>query len=313
MIHAAEAWSLALLAVAPMILSACGAPAAVPGGALEVSAEPAPPPAPDDALGGRLFDRWYQGKDFAPDDAKTPHIDGRGGPFGNGALPRLDRAPWANDGGHDYRLKNLFGWDLRGSEGISGPRYQNKKYVLQRNLLAGKEPLDALIDLLDRGGADMPAYGGVLSPDELRALAAFILGVRDGKLPHPDGIWALSESAPGHYALRPGGDPARGARIVRERCAGCHGEDGTKLLFDDGAHSLGSHARQKAYEDWLKILNGQPGVEMGRQVRGADGREMAEEILDILAALCDRAAFPRGAASAEDVPDGDPRCGPYLR
>jgi mono/diheme cytochrome c family protein len=137
--------------------------------------------------------------------------------------------------------------------------------------------------------------------------------VRDGALPHPDRIFELRAGSPGNYALRPGGDPARGKRIIAERCAGCHGADGTELTFDGGEFSLGSHARQKAYEDWLKIMNGQPGSTMGRQLRGASGEEMAKELLDILAALCDRAAFPRGAATGKDVADADPRCGVYLR
>jgi hypothetical protein len=52
---------------------------------------------------------------------------------------------------------------------------------------------------------------------------------------------------------------------------------------------------------------------MTRQVKSTDGPGMAKEILDILAALCDRKAFPPGKAKAADVPNGDARCGPYLR
>jgi hypothetical protein len=52
---------------------------------------------------------------------------------------------------------------------------------------------------------------------------------------------------------------------------------------------------------------------MGRQVRGASAASMIRELLDLFAALCDRRAFPRGAASGPDVTDGDPRCGAYLR
>ena len=39
--------------------------------------------------------------------------------------------------GHDYRLKNLFGRDLRGGQGIYGASYQKKPYVLAQNLLEG--------------------------------------------------------------------------------------------------------------------------------------------------------------------------------
>src|SRR5690606_15940608 len=102
-------------------------------------------------------------------------------------------------------------------------------------------------------------------------------------------------------------------QLYAKRCAGCHGPGGTKLLLDDGEYSLGSHARQKAYEDWLKILNGQPHTKMKRFLEGASGVELGQEVLDLLAALCDRAAFPVGDATEPDVAEGDPRCGDYLR
>lgn len=70
-------------------------------------------------FGGRLFDRWYDeiDADFVPDDSKTPEVDGRGGPNGNGTVNGADGRPIANTG-HDYRLKNLFGWDMRVAPGV---------------------------------------------------------------------------------------------------------------------------------------------------------------------------------------------------
>ena len=61
--------------------------------------------------------------------------DGKGGPFGNGTLPRADGQPLLNDAGHDYRLKNFFGWDLQGASGIYGPDYAAKSYVLPIDLM----------------------------------------------------------------------------------------------------------------------------------------------------------------------------------
>ncbi|WP_437316545.1 hypothetical protein [Sorangium sp. So ce385] len=219
----------------------------------------------------------------------------------------------SNDAGHDYRLKNFFGWDLKGREGIYGPSAMAKGYAVSRNLLGGRETQEELVLLFTKGDREIPAYGDVLTPPQIEAMAAFVTGVRDGALPHPDQIFTVKPPAQGHYALLPGGDAARGKAHIKERCTSCHGDDGTKVLFDDGAYSLGSHARQKAYEDWFKILNGQPGSPMERQVRGSTGKEMAQEILDILAALCDRGAFPPGKATAKDVADGDGRCGAYLK
>lgn len=268
----------------------------------------------DDALGGRLYDRFYDGEGFSPDRSSSPgNADGQGGPFGNGTLPGRDGQPLLNDAGHDYRLKNLFGWDLRGAQGIYGARFQNKATVVDRNLLDPEADLEEIRGLLRDGSEVVPAYGSVLDASELDSLVAFVGGIRDGRLPHPDRIWTLSEGTPGNYRLVAGGDPEHGKELFADRCAGCHGKDGTKMLFDDDEYSLGSHARQKAYEDWLKILNGQPHTKMKRFVKGADAAELGQQVLDLLAALCDRAAFPLGAATHADVPDGDPRCGSYLR
>jgi cytochrome c553 len=317
-------------ALAASLFAACAAspvPPAADAPGIDASTTPvasdvaAPTPAgpvPEDELGGRLFDHLVRGgssvQGFEPDASKTKGTaDGRGGPKGDGTLLLGTGAPLLNDAGHDYRLKNLFGWDLRGKEGIYGPKYMNKSFVVSKNLLAGKESKAELAALLEKGDAEIPAFGPVLDAASRDAIAAFVIGVRDGALPHPDSIFELREKTPGNYALRVGGDVARGKTIFAERCAKCHGSDGTGMYFDDGEYSLGSHARQKAYEDWAKIVSGQPDSAMTRQVKGATGKAMAQEVLDVLAALCDRTAFPRGKASKDDVADGDARCGAYLK
>jgi mono/diheme cytochrome c family protein len=267
--------------------------------------------APDDALGGRLYDRFYDGESFRPDRADTPEPDGLGGPFGNGTLPGGKGTPLPNTG-HDYRLKNLFGWDLRGPRGIYGPDFQNKDFLAGVDLLDEDLTPDALERLLRDGSERVPAYGKVLQGD-FEALLAFVTAMREGRLPRAERIWTLSKGTPGSYRLVEGANPERGKELFAERCAGCHGRDGTKFLFDGGEYSLGSHARQKAYEDWLKILNGQPHSSMKRFVEGTGAAELGSQILDLLAALCDRSSFPVGSATKPDVPDGDPRCGSYLR
>lgn len=267
----------------------------------------------DDGRGGRLFDRFFAKTTFTPDDKKTPgQADGQGGPFGNGTLALADGKPLLNDVGHDYRLKNFFGWDLRGQEGIAGPRYQNKPGIVATNLLITQRPAEDLKAWITRGSDVLPAYGSVLSAEEIESLIDFIVATRDGRLPRPEAIWALSEGTPGNYRLNAGADVARGHELYADKCSGCHGDDGTRISFDGGEYSLGSHARQKAYEDWFKIVNGQPGTKMVRFVEG-DGKAMAQQTLDLLAALCDRTKYPRGAATGTEVPDGDPRCGSYLK
>jgi mono/diheme cytochrome c family protein len=267
----------------------------------------------DDGLGGRLIDRFYDKETFAPDDKKTRGLaDGKGGPFGNGTLALVDGKVLLNDGGHDYRLKNFFGWDLRGADGIYGPKYQNKKDVQPFSLLASTKSPAEITALLSKGEGTLPGYGSVLSAADIDAIVGFVSAVREGRLPGPERIWALSEGTPGNYKLNAGADPERGKKLIADRCSGCHGDDGTDMLFDGGEYSLGTHARQKAYEDWFKILNGQPGTKMKRFVEG-DAQTMGAEILDILAALCDTKAFPKGKATGTDVAPGDPRCGSYLK
>lgn len=234
----------------------------------------------DTARGGRLYDKWT--------------------------------AETKRDGAEIARMKDLFGWDLRGQKGLYGPEHMNKKAALPIDLLAWEGDVAAIAARLARGGDGVPAYAPTLTQDELESVAALIVAMRDGELPRADQVITLTTPAAKGYALASGGDAAHGKELFSARCAGCHGPDGTKRLLDDGAYSLGSHARQKAYEDWFKILNGQPGTRMGRQVKG-DAKAMRKELLDLLTALCDRTAFPKGDAKADDVPDGDPRCGAALR
>ena len=81
----------------------------------------------------------------------------------------------------------------------------------------------------------------------------------------------------------------------------------------DETESVGTMARTSAYEIWFKIQNGQPGTKMERQVSEASGAENSRAILAIVAALCDRTAFPPLSGQSKDVSEGDLRCGPYLR
>src|SRR5690606_26344645 len=115
----------------------------------------------------------------------------------------------------------------------------------------------------------------------------------------------LSADAPKHYVLNEGADVGNGARQYARLCAGCHGETGDAMAID-GTLTLGSFGRMNAYEGWLKVVNGHPGSPMGRQSTDA------KVILDLFAALCDRSAFP-AKPGAEDVADGDARCGAYLK
>lgn len=268
----------------------------------------------DDARGGRLYDNWRAEKEladsFVPDSAKTPELDGKGGPNGNGTLSSGSGQPLANTG-HDYRLKNLFGWDLRGTEGIYGPAFQKKAYALPHNLLTDTRSPDMLHAWLSEGDASLPAFGQVLSEADITDVVAYLVKTRQGELARPQNLFRLEAAAPKSYALLGGGDALRGRERYASSCATCHGNDGTELRIDE-TESLGALSRSSGYEVWFKIVNGQPGTAMERQLTEPSGAAQEGAILDLLAALCDREAFP-ALAGASDVPDGDPRCGSYLR
>jgi len=272
------------------------------------------------AFGGRLFDMWYDEieESFIPDDPDTPGVDGQGGPHGNGTLNGADGEPIENTG-HNYRLKNLFGWDMRGDAGIYGREHQAKPWVLQTGPLSPQHAgatRGFWVAALTNGnwGLGIPVYGDVLLPDEIGALVDFMLAVRDGQLPHPDDLYALSGEAPKGFILAPGGDAERGHRFYAAQCAECHGEDATKIIFDNGEQSLGQHARHYGYAIAMIALSGEPGSEMGAELSlNLTATEQTSALLDLLAALCDRERYPRGAGTDPEVPDGDPRCREYLR
>jgi mono/diheme cytochrome c family protein len=275
---------------------------------------PAPHGGPDDARGGRLYDDWRVEKglqeSFVPDVSKTRALDGKGGPHGNGTLDDANGKPIPNVG-HDYRLKNLFGWDLSGAEGIYGAAYQGKSYVLRHNLLTDKRSAGELRAWLARGDESLPAFGQVLDDTDLDDLVAYIVKTRDGILARPASIFTLDRRAPNRYVLAPGGDPGRGRDRYAISCADCHGDDGRNMTIDE-TQSLGTLSRSSAYEVWFKMLNGQPGTDMRRQILDPKGTEQEQAILDVLAALCDRKQFP-AMAGAKDVRDDDPRCAGYLK
>lgn len=300
------------------ITQGCGKPATTESTEVPETAsgaeQKAPPMTPEE-LGGRLFDNWYAelGVEFVPDDPKTPELDGKGGPNGNGTLPSRDGTPMANPG-HGFRLKNLFGWDLRGAEGIYGEGHLAKGHVLVPDLLKNVESRETWVERLTKGEDAIPAFGQVLSAAQIDAIVTFLVAVRDGTLPQPADVFALTTKEQGHYTLAAGADAARGHEIFAQTCAHCHGTDGAKFAIDDGKYSVGSQLRQKAYETWLKTLSGQPGTPMHGQIEATLTREQKAAVLrDLHAAACDRTRYPKGPGSEPDVADGDARCGAYLR
>lgn len=262
------------------------------------------PEGADDARGGRLYDKWFKESASGFEPGKS------GGARNDGTLINA-AGDVVDPSGHSYRLKNLFGWDMRGAEGIYGPAYQNKPYVLSKNLLAQTQSEEELVAWLRAGDEELPALAEVLDDAALRDLASFIAKTQRGELPGPDKFFTLSADAPKNYVLVTGGDADAGKPAYAESCAHCHGDDGTSIPIDETL-SLGAFMRTKAYEGWFKVINGHPGTAMGREIDFASADEAAATTLAIIAALCDRGTYP-ALAGQSDVADGDVRCGDYLR
>jgi mono/diheme cytochrome c family protein len=312
------ATTLAWMCLLGAACAACAAPTPPIPNYPALPARPAAQqPQNDDArrLGGRLFDDFTKelALDFVADDPRTPAADGKGGPLGDGTLPDAQGKPLLNTG-HGYRLKNLLGWDLHGAAGIASRKAADSACVLLPDLLKNTEAREIWVARLTRGEDAIPAYGSILSSTQIGAIADFVIGVRDGALPHPDELFTFDAQAPGFYRLAPGGDAQRGHALIAQTCSQCHGADGTAFMLDAGAHSLGTFLRSRADEAWLKVLNGVPGTRMTPQLPVTGSRaELTQALRDLLAAGCDRGRYPRGQASQEDVADGDARCGARLK
>jgi mono/diheme cytochrome c family protein len=142
-------------------------------------------------------------------------------------------------------------------------------------------------------------------------LAAFLVKTSAGQLARPEGVFELDAVAPKGYRLLAGADVTRGHARYAATCAECHGSDGTKIEIDETL-SAGSISRTSGYEIWFKLQHGHPGSNMKRQVSEATGAANSQGVLELLAALCDRSKYP-ALAGQSDVPDGDARCGGYLK
>ena len=84
----------------------------------------------------------------------------------------------------------------------------------------------------------MPAYGTMLSDEEIDAVASYVLGLNDGSSTVPEGELDVE-------AIEALGT---GARVFRQQCATCHGKDG-KGMREFGAPNL-------ADAIWLKSEDG---------------------------------------------------------
>jgi len=81
------------------------------------------------------------------------------------------------------------------------------------------------------------------------------------------------------------GNESNGQTIVAERCASCHGTDGTSL--DIGGRSLGQFVREKPNEAWFKAKFGESGTGMAPSLVSE-----TSDLQDLYAALANAANYP---------------------
>lgn len=192
------------------------------------------------ARGGLLYDNWAAAA-------------GREAP--GSTHPSYPKA--AKQSGPDtWRCKECHGWDYKGKDGKYASGSHATGIIGIRGALGrGPESIAELLrDRTHRYTSDM------ISDADLAHLAAFV-----SRGQHDSDRFVDPETG----NVRDGGSSTvdqleRGRGIFQTTCAVCHGFDGRRLNFGDGAKSqfIGTEAQSNPWEVLHTIRNGHPGVEM---------------------------------------------------
>lgn len=243
-------------------------------------------------MGGRLYDNLFV-------SLKTP-------------LPKIMKdknGEVIENTGHDFRCKNCHGWDYKGNEGIYGPDYQNKPYAASVNLIQLKKDdnlsLKKIMDsVLNGHGIGMPVYSEFLNEKQAKLIAEFLVtNAHDSSY-----YFDLKTNKTNKYELTLVNleNKEKASVNYTKHCESCHGKNGAKFLLHDGEYTLGSHSRQKAYEDHHKIQNGSPGSDMMGYLNSK------EDILGMLGYLCDSNLFLSGGTKSNENIEKE-SCGPNYK
>lgn len=260
----------------------------------------------DTQIGGRLYDKFYSEATFTGtfDPATDKITDNAGTEVPN---PRI-----VGGESHNYRCKECHGYDYKGALGFNGPDRadRTRAFLASSDLLAATTTLtrDQIIDKIALGGTgdNMPMYGAIMSAANIAAIADHLVQLRAGTKAGPDDVLELlattnTNSGGKFHAVKTGGDTTNGDTLIGNKCAACHGANGTQEPLDGGEYSLGSMVRAMPAEGYHKALNGNPGTYMTSQYTAF------QDILDVLAALCDQTRYPH---NGDGIDLKDDRC-PY--
>ena len=148
-------------------------------------------------------------------------------------------------------------------------------------------------------GDQMPDYSQILTDPQISQIANFLKSEAIDTTQLYDitldsGIYPARGRTFSNLGLS--GDEVNGANVYANRCAGCHGEDGTAFLVDGSTYTLGAHFRLKPYEDQHKVKFGHLGSSMGAIL----SLSPVSDIVDLYKAMADPVVFPDEAPPAND-------------
>ena len=132
-------------------------------------------------------------------------------------------------------------------------------------------------------GDQMPDYSEIMSDSRIWELTKFLLeeAIDTNTLYDITTTGAYPTGSITYSNIGLDGDAANGDATYANRCAFCHGADGTAIPVD-GSFSVGSFVRKKPYEVHHKVKFGQPGTSMGSLLtHEADIRNMYKALTNV--------------------------------
>ncbi len=150
----------------------------------------------------------------------------------------------------------------------------------------------------------MPDFGEILTDEQIWHIVKFL---KEDAV-DTSAIYTLtlgSGSYPNRTAsfsnLGADGNATNGDAIYSSTCASCHGADGTLIMVDGGAYTVGGHVRSKPYEDQHKVKFGHLGSMMvPSQSQPLLSESPLSDIKDLLKALANTTKYPNDKPAAID-------------
>ncbi len=163
--------------------------------------------------------------------------------------------------------------------------------TMRRSVSADLSGYDPAIPASTVIGDQMPNFGQILTEEQIWDLVKYLkeetLDSTDLYETTPTGVYPTGSRT--FSDIGRDGDDVNGDALYADKCAGCHGADGTGGAFtiEGGAVTVGSHLRGKPYETWHKAKFGHPDSPMGAQ-----GINDLADMKDLYKALTDVGMYP---------------------